>query len=74
MKMNSQEDTLLVILYLSAAFHTVNHDIMTKRLHGELGIADFALRWFESYLHNRVQKVGIEEPISYPFGLCYGAL
>ena len=44
---------------------------MTKRLHEELGIGDFVLRWFESYLHNRVQKDG---PISHPFDLCYGAL
>lgn len=53
-KMNSQEVTLLVMLDLSAAFNTVNHDILIKRLHGELGIADLAMRWFESYLHNRV--------------------
>ena len=50
MKMNSQEVTLLVMLDLSAAFDTVNHDILTKRLHEELRIADLALRWFESYL------------------------
>ena len=47
---------------------------MTKRLHEELGNADFALRCFESYFHNRVQEVGIDRPISYPFYLCCGAL
>ena len=68
MKMNSQEVTLLVMLDLSAAFDTVNHDILIKRLHEELGIADLALSWFESYLHNSHSLAGIEEcPTGHPF-------
>ena len=70
MKMKSQEVTLLVMLDLSAI--TVNHDILIKRLREELGIANLALRWFESYLHNRVQKVGIDGSISNPFDLYCG--
>ena len=66
--MNSQEVTLLVVLDLGA--DTVNHDMLIKRLHEELGIADLALRWFESYLHNRVQKVDIDGLISNPFDSC----
>ena len=46
--------------------------ILIKRLHEELGIADFALRWFESYLHKSVQKVSIDGSISNPFDLCRG--
>ena len=55
------------MLDLSAAFDTVNHDTLTKLLHKEL-----ALRWVESYLHNRVQKVGINGSICNPFNLCCG--
>ena len=72
MKMNSQEVTLFVMLDLSATFDNVNHDILLKRLHEELGITDLTLRWFESYLHNRVQKVGIDGSTSNPFDLCCG--
>ena len=70
--MSSQEVTLLVMLDLGATFDTVNHDMLIiKRLH-ELGIANLALRWFESYLHNRVQIVGINGLVSNPFELCCG--
>ena len=60
------------MLDLSATFDTVNHDILIKRLHEELDIADLALKWFESYLHNRVQKFWIDGSISNPFDLCCG--
>ena len=72
MKMNSEEVTLLVMLDVSAAFDTVNHDLLITCLHEELGIADLALRWFESYLHNKVQKIGIQGSISDPFDSCWG--
>ena len=54
MKMNSQQMTLLVILDLSAAFDTVNHNILLTRLNEEIGICgSVALEWFNSYLANR---------------------
>ena len=38
MKMNSKEMTLFVILDLSVAFDTVNHNILLTRLNEEIGI------------------------------------
>ena len=60
MKMNSQEVTLLVMLDLSAAFDTVNHDILISRLDEEVGVSGLALEWFRSYLQNRTQRVAVD--------------
>ena len=72
MKMNSQEVTLLVLLDLSAAFDTVNHDALIKRLHHEFGIQGEALDWFKSYLSDRGQRVNIEQFLSKYFSLDCG--
>ena len=70
MKMNTQEVTLLVMLDLSAAFDTVNHNILLiTRLNEELGICGVALEWFKSYLANRGQQVTIDGSLSEPFSL-----
>ncbi|KAK3728254.1 hypothetical protein QZH41_006729 [Actinostola sp. cb2023] len=42
---------LLLMLDLSAAFDTVNHNILLNRLHNRYGIADKAFSWFHSYLN-----------------------
>ena len=73
MKMNSQQMTLLVILDLSAAFDTVNHNILLTRLNEEIGICgSFALEWFKSYLANRGLWVSINESLSEHFSLDCG--
>ena len=67
--MNNQCVTLLILLDLSAAFDTVNHDIMLRRLEYSFGIQGKALSWFASYLSGRTQRIMINESLSKPFKL-----
>jgi len=47
----------LTLLDLSAAFDTVDHDILTERLQTGFGIDGCALKWFRSYMLVRTQYV-----------------
>lgn len=56
---DSKKEVLLVLLDLSAAFDTIDHDILISRLTTQFGFSGTVLKWFKSYLHNRTQKVVI---------------
>ena len=60
--------TLLVLLDLSAAFDTVNLDILIQRLHSLLGLRGSALQWFRSYLSRRPQQLTINGALYKKFG------
>ena len=51
--------TVLTLVDLSAAFDTIGHNILTKRLSIWYGIFGTALSWFSSYLSDRYQRVKI---------------
>ena len=59
-KMESKEVTALVIMDLSAAFDTVDHDILLKMLHNHFGITSNSLSWFYTYLCPRQFYVNVE--------------
>jgi len=49
--------TTLVGLDISAAFDTIDHDVLLKRLDQRFGVRDAASSWLRSYLTNRQQFV-----------------
>ena len=53
-----RDDTaVLVLLDLSVAFDTVDHEILLERLRVTFGVDNAALAWFKSYLTGRRQHV-----------------
>ena len=55
--MENKKVSILVALDLSAAFDTVNHEILLKVLEHRFGITHMALNWCCTYLSNRKCKV-----------------
>ena len=53
-----------MLLDLSAAFDTVDHDILLDRLKNWVGLSGSVLNWFESYLKNRDYFVSIGDYVS----------
>ena len=69
--MEKQLVTPIVILDLSAAFDTVDHDLLLGVLATRFGIQGKALEWYSNYLKPRRFRVTIEEEISKPRQLDY---
>ena len=57
--MGQKEVMCLVMLDLSAAFGTISHELLLKRLKYRFSITDLALLWIESFLTNRAQCVSV---------------
>jgi hypothetical protein len=66
------QSVVLVLLDLSAAFDTVDYDILEERLSKSFGIKDVVLQWINSYLRSRKQSVTIMEAMSMLAELLYG--
>ena len=63
--------SVLVLLDLSAAFDTIDHEILLHRLHNVFG---FGETWFQSYLENRTQTAVVHGKHSTPASLRYDLL
>ena len=55
---------ILILLDLSAAFDTIDHDVLFSRMESTLGITGPALEWFRSYLGDRTLRVQIDDSFS----------
>jgi len=70
--LNQGDGILLVLLDLSAAFDTLDHNILLERLHQYIGISGLTLEWFRSYLQDRDQRILIDNSFSKPCCLTIG--
>jgi len=70
--------TVVMLLDLSAAFDTVDHNKLLDILYREIGVSGTALAWFRSYLSGRCQRVrvGTHESvdITIKFGVPQGSV
>ncbi len=64
--------SLLVLLDLSAAFDTIDHNILLNRLENSVGISGSVLVWFTLYSSDRHQFVAVTEEVSYRSQVQYG--
>ena len=62
--LNEGKCTLLVKLDISAAFDTVNHEMLLQRYSALFGLSDTVLSWFASYLSGRRQSVQVGSDVS----------
>jgi hypothetical protein len=63
---------VLVLLDLSAAFDTIDHELLLRRLSSDFGINQTAIDWFASYLSERTQRVAVGHSLSDESTLRYG--
>ena len=70
--MDNQQCSLLVLLDQSAAFDTVNQELLLNRLQTCFGVSGSALNWLRSYFKGRSQHVTIGQSSSDPHELVTG--
>ena len=72
MAADEKKVTVLVLLDLSAAFDTIDHNILINRLRKTFGFDGTVLEWFRSYLIGRTQSICIDGCTSKPRTLLFG--
>ena len=75
---DSNKVVLMVLLDLSAAFDTIDHQIFLSRLFKRTGVRSTVLSWFQSYLSGWSSQVDIagqlSDSITLEFGLPQGSI
>ena len=64
LQVDSKSHVVLMLLDLSAAFDTINHSVLLKRLKNYYNIQGTAYNWIKSYLSNRTFKVIVNNSVS----------
>ena len=73
MMIDQKENVVLLLLDLSAAFDTINHILLLKRLKNVYCITDVAIQWLKSWLSSQTFRVKVNKgssdechPMVYP--------
>ena len=61
--LENQEVACLILLDLSAAFDTIDHNILLSRLETRFVVTGATLSWLRSYLTERTQAIAIGDPL-----------
>ena len=69
---DNKSGVFLALIDLSAAFDTVDHEILITFLEDTIGIKGAALDWFRSYLSGRMQCISIDNVMSNLVELLFG--
>ena len=62
--LDCRSHVVMIMLDLSAAFDLIDHDILFKRLEHTFGLGSDCVKWFKSYLEDRVQCVQVGNNMS----------
>jgi len=63
--------SVLIMLDLSAAFDTIDHQTILERLEQHFAITGIPRAWMTSYLSERSQTVSVEGELSLPVLMAY---
>ena len=69
--MDKKEISALVLIDLSKAFDSVNHDMLLQKL-SHVGASPSTILWFRSYLSGRLQSVRIGSTLSSSLPITHG--
>jgi len=72
MMVDQKRNVILLLLDLSAAFDTINHKLLLKKLTNLYGISGDTICWIKDYLNNRTFKVAVESAQSSVCNLTIG--
>ena len=69
---DNKTGVFLALIDLSAAFDTVDHELLLTFLQDTIGFKDEVLKWCETYLKGRTQAVSIDDALSDVTELLFG--